>query len=425
MTTGQKIYELRKNAHITQEQFADKLNVTRQAVSKWESDAAYPETDKIVKIAELFGVSCDYLLKDDAEINNGILPERRRSYLTMMLSFAFACVVVGYVVAIICYFCIDMRESPLIGLGVFAAFLLGAFALWQVGRYHFLNTCNYSEADKAHLARFTKVYSYASIVAFFCYLPTISLYGLVDVVMNTEIEGPLGSVVQKLYARHTMTAGEFFITLAAYGGAGWTVARIISLVHNKKLNYSCSRTEIADGVLSAVVVVFAAACLTVALYWNNGELNGLYNVGAYQYYTGLMVSSGTVLPAAAAVQAIVHRVYDRTHLPLFVLQLCCAASAAVTISFGCSSLYKVAYGTGALLALSVIAMTALSAVYAANKRRGAGLLRLSMPVYFADGTLLVFVAVGFISVMAVAVCLSLMCAMIAILYAIPFVARKN
>ena len=52
-------------------------------------------------------------------------------------------------------------------------------------------------------------------------------------------------------------------------------------------------------------------------------------------------------------------------------------------------------------------------------------MRLSMPVYLADGVLLVFIAVGFISVIAVAVCLSLMCAMIAILYAIPFVARKN
>ena len=78
-----------------------------------------------------------------------------------------------------------------------------------------------------------------------------------------------------------------------------------------------------------------------------------------------------------------------------------------------------------LKAGSFYSLTVFSAVYAANKRRGAGLLRLSMPVYLVDGALLVFVAVGFISVIAVAVCLSLMCAMIAILYAIPFVARKN
>ncbi len=52
MTTGQKIYNLRKEARITQEEFAEKMEVSRQAVSKWESDASYPETDKIIKIAK-------------------------------------------------------------------------------------------------------------------------------------------------------------------------------------------------------------------------------------------------------------------------------------------------------------------------------------------------------------------------------------
>lgn len=177
MTTGQKIYELRKNARITQEQFAEKLDVSRQAVSKWESDAAYPETDKIIKIAELFGVSCDYLLKSDAEQNDDVLSKRRRAFLTMLISFAVVSAVVGYVVAVICYYCIDMRESPLIGFGVLAAFLLAAFILWQVGRYRFLNECDYSEEDKTHLANMTRLYYYTSIIALFCYIPAfIFLY---------------------------------------------------------------------------------------------------------------------------------------------------------------------------------------------------------------------------------------------------------
>ena len=88
MTIGQKIYALRKKALITQEQFADSLGVSRQAVSKWESDAAYPETDKIVKMAELFGVSCDYLLKESVDPDDGALANRRRSLLTMFISFS-------------------------------------------------------------------------------------------------------------------------------------------------------------------------------------------------------------------------------------------------------------------------------------------------------------------------------------------------
>lgn len=63
MTTGEKITEGRKKLGLTQQQFADELNVTRQAVSRWESDLAFPETDKLIKLSEMFGCSTDYLLK--------------------------------------------------------------------------------------------------------------------------------------------------------------------------------------------------------------------------------------------------------------------------------------------------------------------------------------------------------------------------
>ena len=64
MTFGDKLAKLRRDRNYTQEQFADLLEVSRQSVSKWESDLAYPETDKIIKICELFNCSSDYLLLD-------------------------------------------------------------------------------------------------------------------------------------------------------------------------------------------------------------------------------------------------------------------------------------------------------------------------------------------------------------------------
>ena len=66
MTTGSKLSKLRKENNYTQEQLAVTLGVSRQAVSKWENDMAYPETDKILKISELFGCSADYLLKENS-----------------------------------------------------------------------------------------------------------------------------------------------------------------------------------------------------------------------------------------------------------------------------------------------------------------------------------------------------------------------
>ena len=65
MSIGSKLAQARKAANLTQEQLAEKLGVTRQAVSRWESDAAYPETDNIVRTAQILEVSCDYLLRDD------------------------------------------------------------------------------------------------------------------------------------------------------------------------------------------------------------------------------------------------------------------------------------------------------------------------------------------------------------------------
>ena len=65
MTLGEKLARARKENNITQEQLADKLGVSRQSISKWESDIAYPETDKLIRISEMFNCSLDYLLKEN------------------------------------------------------------------------------------------------------------------------------------------------------------------------------------------------------------------------------------------------------------------------------------------------------------------------------------------------------------------------
>lgn len=61
---GDKIMHHRKKAGWTQEEFAEKLNVSRQSVSKWEGNQSIPDVNKLLQISELFGVSVDYLLKE-------------------------------------------------------------------------------------------------------------------------------------------------------------------------------------------------------------------------------------------------------------------------------------------------------------------------------------------------------------------------
>ena len=80
---GTKIAEKRKSLGMTQIEFAEKMHVTRQTVSRWEAGAAFPDIDKIGEIADILGVSCDYLLRDPAEEN---APAQTRGVGTLLKS---------------------------------------------------------------------------------------------------------------------------------------------------------------------------------------------------------------------------------------------------------------------------------------------------------------------------------------------------
>lgn len=67
MIFADKLIQLRKKSGWSQEDLAEQMNVTRQSVSKWESAQSIPDLDKLVRLSEIFGVSLDYLLKDEME----------------------------------------------------------------------------------------------------------------------------------------------------------------------------------------------------------------------------------------------------------------------------------------------------------------------------------------------------------------------
>ena len=70
MTTGEKIVKLRKQAGLSQEAFSEKLNISRQAVSKWENGTATPTNENLARIARIFGVQASSLLDDEDLIFN-------------------------------------------------------------------------------------------------------------------------------------------------------------------------------------------------------------------------------------------------------------------------------------------------------------------------------------------------------------------
>ena len=64
MSFGENLKNVRKQRGVTQEELAEILGVSRQAISKWESDSGYPETEKLLVISKTLNISIDYLLND-------------------------------------------------------------------------------------------------------------------------------------------------------------------------------------------------------------------------------------------------------------------------------------------------------------------------------------------------------------------------
>ena len=148
MTLQEKIIKLRKKNSWSQEDLADKLYVTRQAVSKWESGQSLPDVEKIVHMSKLFGVTTDYLLNEEMESadiieesiadDNKILEqadvdaylnaEKTKSKYRAIMGSLLALSPLVYVILRIC----SVENSALIGGIVAAVFLSVAIALFAI-----------------------------------------------------------------------------------------------------------------------------------------------------------------------------------------------------------------------------------------------------------------------------------------------------
>ncbi|MDE5966352.1 MAG: helix-turn-helix transcriptional regulator [Lachnospiraceae bacterium] len=76
MGFAEKLIVLRNQHGYTQEKMAEELQISRQAISKWESGTTLPDTDKLVQLSDYFNVSIDYLLKDRVQLNRNETVDR-------------------------------------------------------------------------------------------------------------------------------------------------------------------------------------------------------------------------------------------------------------------------------------------------------------------------------------------------------------
>lgn len=92
MTFAEKLVQLRKREGYTQEEVADRLEVSRQAISRWEMGTAVPDSSNLLQISKLFKVSADYLLNDDYESDDDLpkVQEVRNDNVNQILMYLIA-----------------------------------------------------------------------------------------------------------------------------------------------------------------------------------------------------------------------------------------------------------------------------------------------------------------------------------------------
>lgn len=101
MNIGEKLYELRKEKHLSQEEVAEKLDVTRQTISKWETNQSTPDFDKIKPLCELYGITADELLtgekkeqeKEEQPMNEQTIKQKRAQGISLGVLLYFVALV--------------------------------------------------------------------------------------------------------------------------------------------------------------------------------------------------------------------------------------------------------------------------------------------------------------------------------------------
>ncbi len=111
MNISEKLLTLRKQHGYSQEDLAEKLNVSRQAISRWESSQALPDTENIIRLTKLYNVSADYLLNDEYEEESDIPVVKKAedraaksSFLQMSYILSLSMNLISLLIGIVGYF---------------------------------------------------------------------------------------------------------------------------------------------------------------------------------------------------------------------------------------------------------------------------------------------------------------------------------
>lgn len=170
---GELIQELRKKHGLSQEELAEKTGVSRQAVSKWESQQSMPDIDKIIMLSDFFGVSTDYLLKG---INTKQNQNKIKINPVFFAVLSFALCILGFITAFTIYNTRFNELSLLFGIiPIICAFLI------------FIFTSLHADKTSAQYKKAKKIF-YMFGIWFVLLIPFVLIsFGVIFIFSNFEI----------------------------------------------------------------------------------------------------------------------------------------------------------------------------------------------------------------------------------------------
>ena len=134
MSLGERLYNLRKSKNLSQEEVADKLNVTRQTVSKWETDESKPDFDKIVPICELYNITSEELLtgkKENSEVASPVENKEGRKQKAIFISTAILLYFIGVIWIVVGETTFSINEGLLVGIFLLICGIATAMLVYQ------------------------------------------------------------------------------------------------------------------------------------------------------------------------------------------------------------------------------------------------------------------------------------------------------
>ncbi|MCO7127659.1 helix-turn-helix domain-containing protein [Sporolactobacillus shoreicorticis] len=99
MDLGSRIKEARERSNWSQDELAEKMNISRQAISKWETGKSYPDIEKILKLSDIFNLSLDELVKGDKTFQENLIKESRMT-MSGLTILGYVLVALGVIVSI-------------------------------------------------------------------------------------------------------------------------------------------------------------------------------------------------------------------------------------------------------------------------------------------------------------------------------------